>query len=92
MQFARMAIMNLEQIREDDVERREAFALVEQWIKDHPVRALNGYKAEGKAYCEKCIKTLKDTEGISLLKVEDKEFLPNHACSVCNENISASLL
>jgi hypothetical protein len=32
MQFARMAIMDLEQIRPDDVERAEAFTLVREWI------------------------------------------------------------
>ena len=34
LQFARMAIMDLEQIRTDDTERREAFALVEKWINE----------------------------------------------------------
>lgn len=32
MQFARMAIMDLEQIRPDDAERAEAFAYVKEWI------------------------------------------------------------
>lgn len=32
MQFARMAIMDLEQIREDDVEREQALAFVKGWI------------------------------------------------------------
>lgn len=32
MQFARLAIMDLEQIRGDDAEREEAFAYVKQWI------------------------------------------------------------
>lgn len=32
LQFARIAIMNLEQIRDDDVERSEAFTLVREWI------------------------------------------------------------
>jgi len=32
MQFARMAIMDLEQIRQDDIERSEAFALVKEWL------------------------------------------------------------
>ena len=32
MQFARMAVMDLEQIREDDAERAEALAFVKEWI------------------------------------------------------------
>lgn len=32
MQFARMAIMDLEQIRSDDEERAQAFAFVKEWI------------------------------------------------------------
>lgn len=35
MQFARMAIMDLEQIREDDVERDAAFERVLAWIAEH---------------------------------------------------------
>ena len=35
MQFARMAIMNLEQIRRDDKERTKAFNTVKEWIKDN---------------------------------------------------------
>ena len=35
LQFARMAIRDLEQIRRDDVERTEGFDLVEEWINDH---------------------------------------------------------
>jgi hypothetical protein len=35
MQFARMAIMDLEQIRPDDKERTEAFNTVKEWIKDN---------------------------------------------------------
>ena len=32
LQFARMAIADLEQIRDDDIQRDDAFALVLQWI------------------------------------------------------------
>lgn len=32
MQFARIAIMKLEEIRDDDAERQEAFALVRSWL------------------------------------------------------------
>lgn len=32
MQFARMAVMDLEQIREDDTERESALAFVKEWI------------------------------------------------------------
>lgn len=32
MRFARMAVMDLEQIRDDDTERAEAFAFVKEWI------------------------------------------------------------
>jgi hypothetical protein len=32
MQFARMAIMDLEQIRPDDAERKQAFTFVKEWI------------------------------------------------------------
>lgn len=35
LEFARIAIMNLEQIREDDVERDAAFERVLAWISDH---------------------------------------------------------
>jgi hypothetical protein len=35
IQFARMAIMDLEKITDDDLERDEAFALVKKWIKDN---------------------------------------------------------
>ena len=35
LEFARIAIMNLEQIREDDVERSAAFECVRAWISDH---------------------------------------------------------
>jgi hypothetical protein len=35
MQFARMAIMDLEQIRLDDAEREQAFDCVKNWIKEH---------------------------------------------------------
>ena len=35
MQFARMAIMDLEQIRKDDVERQEAFDFVKTWIREN---------------------------------------------------------
>jgi ribosomal protein L12E/L44/L45/RPP1/RPP2 len=35
MQFARIAIMNLEQIKNNDVERVEAFAVVKDWIIKH---------------------------------------------------------
>jgi hypothetical protein len=38
MQFARMALMDLEQIREDDVERDAAFECVLAWISDHWTR------------------------------------------------------
>lgn len=31
-QFARMAILDLEQIRRDDTERKEAFAQVRRWL------------------------------------------------------------
>lgn len=32
MQFARMAVMDLEQIRDDDQERAQAFAFVKEWL------------------------------------------------------------
>lgn len=35
LQFARMAIMDLEQITSDDSEREEAFALVKEWINEN---------------------------------------------------------
>lgn len=35
MQFARLAIMDLEKIRSDDTERRQAFATVKEWINEH---------------------------------------------------------
>jgi len=38
MQFARMAIMNLEQIRLDDKERTEAFGTVKKWMEDNENR------------------------------------------------------
>jgi hypothetical protein len=38
MRFAKMAILDLEQITDDDLERAEAFAFVKQWIKDHERR------------------------------------------------------
>jgi len=38
MQFARMALMDLEQIREDDVERDAARECVRAWISDHWTR------------------------------------------------------
>lgn len=37
MQYARIAILNLRNIREDDLERREAFEYVKQWIAEHEV-------------------------------------------------------
>ena len=48
MQLARIAIMKLKEIREDDVERQEAFDRVETWIKEHrdgvipPVKTAKG--------------------------------------------------
>jgi len=38
MQFARIAIMNLEKITNDDLERKQAFASIKQWIKNHERR------------------------------------------------------
>ena len=35
LQFARMAIMDLEQITSDDSERKEAFALIKEWINEN---------------------------------------------------------
>jgi hypothetical protein len=35
MQFARMAIADLEQITNQDTERKEAFEYVKGWIKNH---------------------------------------------------------
>ena len=35
MQYARIAIMNLEQIEADDIEREEAFDHVKRWIDEH---------------------------------------------------------
>jgi hypothetical protein len=35
MQFARIAIMNLEQIKQNDLERKQAFQAVTQWIVKH---------------------------------------------------------
>lgn len=35
MQFARIAVLNLEEIREDDAEREEAFGHVKGWLIDH---------------------------------------------------------
>jgi hypothetical protein len=35
LQFARMAIMDLEQIRTDDVERNQALAFVREWLDEH---------------------------------------------------------
>jgi len=35
LRFARSAIMDLEQIRSDDIERAEAFATVKDWIDEH---------------------------------------------------------
>lgn len=35
MQFAQMAVMDLEQIRADDLERGQAFAFVKEWIDEH---------------------------------------------------------
>lgn len=35
LQFARMAIMDLEQIKNNDAERTEAFALVKEWINEN---------------------------------------------------------
>lgn len=35
MQFARMAIMDLEKITDDDLERHQAFASVKKWIEEH---------------------------------------------------------
>ena len=35
MQYARIAVMNLEQIPPDDVEREQAFAHVKGWLEDH---------------------------------------------------------
>ena len=35
MQFARMALMDLEQIRDDDVERDAAFSCVQRWLSEH---------------------------------------------------------
>lgn len=35
MQFARIAIMKLQQIRKDDLERAKAFATVREWINEH---------------------------------------------------------
>jgi hypothetical protein len=35
MELARLAIMRLEEIREDDLERAEAFAHVKAWLEDH---------------------------------------------------------
>jgi hypothetical protein len=35
MQFARMAIMDLEQIRDDDTQRKKAFNHVKGWIQEH---------------------------------------------------------
>ena len=35
MQFAKMAIMDLEKIRVDDVERKAGFALVRKWLANH---------------------------------------------------------
>jgi hypothetical protein len=38
MQFARMAIMDLERIQDNDLERDQAFAFVKQWIEKHEGR------------------------------------------------------
>lgn len=35
MQFARIAIMKLSEIRQDDLEREQAFQAVERWISEH---------------------------------------------------------
>lgn len=35
MQFARIAVMNLEEIRRDDLEREQAFQAVERWLREH---------------------------------------------------------
>jgi len=35
MQYAKIAVMNLEEIREDDTERDQAFAHVKGWLEDH---------------------------------------------------------
>lgn len=35
LQFARIAIMNLEQIKKNDIERKEAFEVVKGWIKNN---------------------------------------------------------
>ena len=42
MQFARMAIMDLEQIRKDDVERQEAFDFVKNWIRENEAGTVEG--------------------------------------------------
>jgi hypothetical protein len=41
MQFARLALMNLDQITKDDLERLQAFDQVQAWLDEH--------KAAGKA-------------------------------------------
>ncbi len=38
MQFARMAVLQLEQIRPDDIERTKAFSHVKGWIIDHETK------------------------------------------------------
>ena len=35
MQFARMAVLDLEQITSDDMERVEAFEFVKEWINEN---------------------------------------------------------
>jgi hypothetical protein len=39
MQYARMAVMDLESIKDDDLERQEALDFVKGWIKDHESKA-----------------------------------------------------
>ena len=39
MQFARLAIMDLEQIRSDDIERHQAFEFIKGWIKENETKA-----------------------------------------------------
>ena len=43
MQFARMAIMDLERIQEDDLERDQALTFVKQWIEKHERRTEDGW-------------------------------------------------
>lgn len=73
MQFARMAILDLEQITDDDEERAEAFAAVTEWLESHrdlgqpPAAAPSSrVEDEGDYRCPSCDETCTEDDLVAV--------------------------